>query len=436
MKKNFRWVIAGLLMFATVLNHMDRNVMSMAAPTLKQKLGLDEMMFAWCNVCFLVTYTIMQLFAGRIIDALKTRVGFMLAVAWWSAANILHAFGTGMRSFGCFRVLLGVGEAGLYPAGTKTIAEWFPARERTVALGVLNMGTGIGGMAAIFLTGQLIGDAGRWQLPFVVTGAIGAVWVALWWWFYQSPEKHKLLSAEELHYIQEGQKELQGVEQDGDNRGVWSVVLRDRNVWAISIARFFTEMPWSFFVIWIPTYMAARYGKSPKELSWFLWVPYVGAMLGSITGGFLSPLVRKLGFSLFTARKIALTIPCLLMIAILFVSTAPSIYWAIAFFLVGNFAHQALCATMLTLPADLLPKRAVATANGMTGSIGFLGVTFFTIYVGIYAKNADYSHLFKVMAFVDVLAAAIIWLFVHRPKAAPAAPATVASQAEPAEARA
>ncbi len=265
--------------------------------------------------------------------------------------------------------------------------------------------------------GYLIGDQGRWQLPFALTGAIGAVWVIFWLRFYRAPENHPKLSREELEYIREGQKELQGVES-GDTRRVWGVVLRDRNVWAISVTRFFTEMPWSFFVIWVPTYLSHRYGMSPKQIGWFAWVPFVAAILGSLAGGYLSPFFRKMGISLLTARKIAFTVPCLMMPSVIFVFNSPSIHVATAIFCIGYFAHQALSATLLTLPADLLPKHTVATANGMTGSIGFLGVTFFTIYVGIYAKNADYAPLFKVMAFVDLLAAAIVWLFVRRDKTA------------------
>lgn len=416
-KVDIRWKIATLLLFATFLNHLDRNVMAMAAPTLKQKIGLDEMMFAWCYVAFMFAYTIGQLSTGRIIDYLKTRAGFALAVAWWSVANILHIFGVGVKSFAVFRFLLGVGESGLYPAGVKTIAEWFPARERTVAFGLFNIGAGIGGAVAMILTGYLIGEQGRWQLPFALTGLIGAVWVYAWWRYYRSPEEHPKLSKRELEYIHEGQKELQGVDT-GDQRRVWGIVLRDRNVWAISVTRFFTEMPWSFFTIWVPTYFAFKFGMGPKQIGWFAWVPFIAAILGSLAGGYLSPLVRKMGFSLLTARKIAFTIPCLMMPSLLFVFNSTSIYVATAIFCIGYFAHQALSATLLTLPADLLPKHTVATANGLTGSIGFSGVIFFTIYVGIYAKNADYAHLFTVMAFVDILAVAIIWLFVHKPKAA------------------
>ncbi len=414
-KMDVRWKMALLLMFATVLNHMDRNVMAMAAPTLKQKVGLDEMMFAWCYAAFMLAYTIGQSTSGRIIDYLKTRAGFALAVAWWSVANILHIFGVGVKSFASFRFLLGVGESGLYPAGVKTISEWFPARERTIAFGIFNIGAGIGGALAMILTGYLIGEQGRWQLPFALTGLVGAVWVVAWLRFYRAPEDHPHVSQRELDYIREGQKELQGVES-ADKRRVWGIVLRDRNVWAIAITRFFTEMPWSFFTIWVPTYLAFRYGMSPKQIGWFAWVPFVAAMLGSLAGGYLSPFFRKLGIPLLTARKIAFTVPCLMMPSVIFVLNSPSIYVATAVFCIGYFAHQALSATLLTLPADLLPKHTVATANGMTGSIGFLGVIFFTIYVGIYAKNADYARLFTVMAFVDIIAVAIVWLFVRRPQ--------------------
>ena len=413
-----RWrIIAPLLVLSTMLNHLDRNVLANAAPALRSALDIDEIRLSYIVICFQMAYMIMHLGAGRLIDWLGTRRGFAVSVCFWSLANMGHSLATGWRTMAIFRGMLGVGEGGNYPAGAKTVAEWYPPKERSVAMGVLNLGAGFGGLLAPPLTALLI-IYFSWHAPFIVTGAIGIFWVFAWLKLYRPPAQHPLVTKEELAYINSGKEDVDLGESEMDPRGVWSLVLRSRNVWGVAIARFFTEQPWSFFVVWIPTYLNTQRGMDLKAIGMFVWIPFVAADLGCLFGGFLSPFFRRLGFNFIIARKLALTIPCLTMIAILFVFQAPSVGWALFLFCVGTFSHQALCATLLSLPADTMPKRAVATSMGLTGSMGFLGALLSTYAIGQLAKLGYYKPVFVSLAFVDVIACVVVWLMVHTPKAA------------------
>ena len=410
------WIIAPLLLGATTLMHLDRNVLANAAPALRSALGIDEIRLTNIVICFQLAYMIMQLGSGRIIDWLGTRRGFTLSVCFWSLANMAHGLATGWRSMAFFRFMLGVGEAGNFPAGFKAIAEWYPPKERSVAAGVLQLGAGFGGLVAPILTVWLILKY-SWHVPFVVTGAIGFIWVIFWLTLYRSPDEHPWVTKAELAHIHSGKEDISVDESQVDKAGVWNQVVRSRNVWAVAIARFFTEQPWSFFVVWIPTYLNTQRGMDLKQIGMYVWIPFVAADLGSLFGGFLSPFFRRLGCSFMIARKLALTVPCLTMIGVMFVFAAPSVGWALFFFCIGTFSHMALCATLMALPADTMPKRTVATSMGLTGMMGSLGAMISTYAIGHLAKLGYYKPIFFTLAFVDVIACGVVWLMVHKPKA-------------------
>ncbi len=422
-RSNIRWwIIAPLLVMSTMLNHLDRNVLANAAPALRHELNIDELALAKIVISFQIAYMIMHLVAGRIIDMLGTRQGFAIAVTFWSLANMGHALAGGWRSMAFFRGLLGVGEAGNYPGAFKTVAEWFPPEERSTIAGVLNLGAGFGGLIAPPLTAYLILTY-SWHMPFIVSGSFGFIWVLLWLTLFRHPNEHPWLTKKEADLINSG-KEITGVDESATEKtSIMKLVLRSRNVWAVAIARFFTEQPWSFFVVWIPTYLNTQRGWDLKQIGMFVWIPFVAADLGCLFGGFLSPFFRKLGFSFLTARKMAITIPSITMIGILFVFNAPTAGWAIFFFCLGTFSHQALCAPLLSIPGDTMPKRTVATSLGLTGSMGFLGAMISTYAIGNLAKMGYYKPVFYTLAFVDLLACLVIWLAVHKPKGDTATPA-------------
>jgi ACS family hexuronate transporter-like MFS transporter len=402
-------------MFVTTINYLDRTSLSVAGPTLKEQLHIGEQQYSYVISCFQVSYLVMLPFAGRALDWLGTKRGFSLAVVWWSIANMLHAFARTAFSFSIFRSLLAVGEAANFPGIAKTISEWFPARERTMATGIANVGAGTGAMIATPLVAWIIYRFG-WQEAFVITGAIGFIWLIFWMILYKPPAQNSFITSEELTYINEGQKELQA-EDAGRQKGVWKLVLSQRNFWGIALARFVSEPSWSFFSYWIPFYFVTQRGVNLKQFAVFGWLPFLAADLGSLAGGFLSPFYQKLGFKVLTARKLSMTTAALIMPFAVLIIKAPTAGWAIFWFCCGAFGHQCISATLLTLPVDLFPKRTVATANGLSSSSAVLGGVLFTLAVGWLVTHVGYAPVFITIAFLDLIGAAILWTVVCEPKA-------------------
>jgi ACS family hexuronate transporter-like MFS transporter len=408
-----RWWIAVLLMGVTIVNYLDRACLSVAAPSLKKELSIDEVDFSHIVMAFQITYLVMQPLSGRIIDWLNIRVGLALSILWWSLAQALAAFAGGWQSFAIFRALLGMGEAGSFPGAAKTVAQWFRPRERTLATGILNVGAGLGAAIAPPLVVYLILHY-SWRSAFVVTGAVGVVWVAVWTLLYRAPEDHPWLSPAERAYLTAGQEEL-AVAEEPKQAGVWKLVLSRRDFWAVAIARFFSEPAWQFFTYWIPLYLASERHMNIKQIGYFAWLPFVAGDLGCLFGGVLSPLFIRLSCSVLVARKLSASVCAVLMVFAIFIGRAPTPAWAIVFFCIAAFSHQAMSSTLLTLPADLFPKRTVATANGLSGSAAGLGGMLFTMVVGIVAMKIGYGPLFTAIAFFDLLGAAALWALLREP---------------------
>ncbi len=412
--RGLRWYIAIMLCLVTTINYLDRTSLSVAAPVLKDNLHINEQQFAFIIMCFQFSYLVMQPVSGRIMDWLGIKSGFSFAAIWWSIANMLHAFARSPISFGAFRALLGVGEAGNFPGVAKTISEWFPAKERTIAFGVANIGSGTGSLIATPFVAWIIYKYG-WQEAFVITGAIGFIWVALWLLFYKSPSKHSMITPQEYEYITQGQKELQA-EVTGPVPNFWRLILGQRNFWGIALARFLSEPAWQFYSYWIPLYFATQRGMNLKQIGLFLWVPFLAADLGSFVGGFISPFYRKLGFKILTSRKLAMTTAAFMMPVSILIIHAPTAYWAIFWFCIAAFGHQCISAVLLVLPVDLFPKSTVATANGLSGSFAHFGGMLFTFTVGWLVTHIGYSPVFVIIALLDLIGAAILWIAIREPK--------------------
>jgi MFS transporter, ACS family, hexuronate transporter len=424
--KGLRWWIAILLMGITTINYLDRTTLSIAAPELRKRLGMDEIDFSNILLAFQFTYLVMQPLMGRIIDWLGLRLGFAISIITWSIAQMITAFASGWRSFAVFRSMLGMAEAGNFPGGIKAVGQWFRPKERTVATGIFNVGAGLGAAIAPPLVVWLILHF-SWQFAFVATGACSLFWALLWALFYRSPEKHPWITKEELDYISEGEAEF-SVSEPSANKGVWKTVLPQRNFWAVGIARFFSEPAWQFFSYWIPLYLATERHFDLKQIGYFTWVPFIAADIGSLFGGMLSPFfMNKMKLPLMKARKCAATVPALLMVFAVFVGNAPSAGWAIFFICIGAFAHQTMSATLMTLPADLFPKRTVATANGLSGAMAFGGGMLFTAIIGRVAKHIGYGPLFTSIAFFDIIGVLFLWSLLREPKGSAQTPATVES---------
>ncbi len=417
-----RWWVAGMLACITIINYLDRSTLGVVGPTLKKELAVDEQSFAWVIIAFQAVYGLTQPFAGRFIDWLNIRVGYGVALVWWSIAQLVTGLATGWRSLAVFRGLLGVGEAGNFPGAVKTVSHWFPPKERTVATGIINIGSGVGSIIAPPLVVYLILAHG-WRSAFFVSGVLGLAWAALWLVLYRAPEKHPWMSAKELAHIRAGEEPAAAVEAPaagaapaGREKGVVKLVLPQKNFWALAIARFLSEPAWQLFTYWIPFYLVTERHLNLKEVAYFAWVPFVAADLGCVVGGLLSPFFMNRGWSLMVARKAAVTVPAVLMMTALFIGKAPSVGIAILFFSIGAFSHQAISSTLLTLPADLFPKRTVATANGLSGMAGYAGGMLFTWVIGaLAARGVGYGPAFVAIAFFDLIGAIVLWAVLREP---------------------
>jgi ACS family hexuronate transporter-like MFS transporter len=366
----------------------------------------------------------MQPVAGFVLDAIGTKMGFALFALAWSLACACAAFATNWQGMAFFRGVLGLTEAAGIPAGVKATTEWFPARERSVAIGWFNIGSSIGALCAPPLVVWCILHAG-WKWSFVVVGVIGILWTLSWTLFYKHPRDQKRLSDAERDYILAGQDTRL---QDVAAKASWKQIVASRNFWSIAIPRFLSEPAWQTFNAWIPLYMATERHMNLKEIAAFAWLPFLAADIGCVLGGYLSPLVHKhFRVSLFASRKWVMAFGSLCMIAPGCIGLVASPYTAIFLLCVGGFAHQTLSGALYAITSDVFGKNEVATATGLAGMSGYLGATLFTLLFGLLVKQVGFSPLFVVLAVFDLLAAIVVWAMVK--EGGPRPPATVAPPA-------
>lgn len=414
----WRWRMIGLVTIGTVLNYLARSSLSVAAPTLKGALDMTTQQYSWVVAAFQGAYTVMQPVAGYVLDLIGLRLGFALFAIGWSLSNCLHAFANGWPMLAFFRGLLGLNEAAAIPAGLKAVAEWFPARERTVATGWFNIGTSIGAMIAPPIVVACIALWG-WRSAFVVTGAVGFIWAGMWYAIYRPPADHVGLGEAERAYIAEG-RAPEAVDT-GPLLG-WRDLLRRRDFWSIAIPRFLADPAWQTFSFFIPLYLVEAKGMDLKGVAAFAWLPFLAADAGSLIGGYYAPWVmRRFGASLITSRKVVVTTGAMLMIGPACIGLTVSPAAAIVLFCIGGFAHQMLSGALMTLAADLFDPRVVATAGGMAGSAAWIGGMSFTLVVGALAAKIGYNPLFACLAVFDLIGATILWSLLRRPLAAQSA---------------
>jgi ACS family hexuronate transporter-like MFS transporter len=330
----------------------------------------------------------------------------------WSVFNILHAFAGGWLGLAIFRGLLGLSEAAAIPAGIKAISEWFPAKERSVAVGYFNAGTSLGALLAPPLVIWISLQHG-WQMAFVVTGGVGFIWVALWWVFYRSPKDQWLLSDGERSYIQKGQEPDKSADSADRKPPPVKKILSSPKFWGIAIPRFLAEPAWQTFNFWIPLYLVTVRHMNLTEIAVFAWLPFLAADLGGICGGYLSPLVMKIfKVQLINSRIAGIVVGALLMIGPGLIGLVASPYTAIALFCIGGFAHQMISALLNTLTADVFDAHEVATANGFTGTAAWTGGLTFSLIVGALANTVGYGPLFACLALFDIVGAIVVIVLV------------------------
>jgi ACS family hexuronate transporter-like MFS transporter len=405
--KGIRWWMVALITAGLIVNYLARNTLSVAAPTMMSELSISTEQYAHIVVAWQMGYAFMQPIAGLIVDAIGTKLGFAIFAVAWSAACAAAALATGWQSLAFLRGLLGVTEAAGFPAGIKATTEWFPAKERSIAIGWFNIGSSIGALLAPPLVVWAILHDG-WQLAFISVGIMGIVWSALWLALYKHPRNQKLLGDGERDYILAGQEtHLKDAPKQPTQ---WKKIIGTRNFYAIASARILSEPAWQTFNAWIPLYLMTERHMNIKEIAMFAWLPFLAADIGCVLGGYLSPLFHKYcRVSLFTSRKMVMLFGCSCMIGPACIGLVESPYTAIALLCLGGFAHQTLSGALYSITSDSFGKNEVGTATGLGGMFGFLGAAAFTMVFGIMVTKVGYAPLFVVLAIFDIIAAIIIW---------------------------
>lgn len=387
-----RWWIVGLIFLATLINYIDRLTISVLAPVITRDLNLTNTQFGGIITWFLLAYTISQGLSGKLYDRVGTKRGFVISIILWSVSAVAHAFARGLASLSVFRFILGLGEAGNWPGAAKTVAEWFPIRERAFGMAIFNSGAAIGSVLAPPLIVWLSLKYG-WQTTFIVTGSLGFGWMVLWLLFYQTPDRHRWLDQEELRLIREGQRrdssQDPNVVQLTKPLG-WRELLQYRQVWAIVLSRLLTDPIWWLYISWLPKYLADARGFSLVKIGLFAWVPYVAADAGSLSGGWLSGYLIGRGWSVDRSRKFVILIAALMMPAGIFAAFAQDAMVALALIGVVLFGFQVWINNVQTLPSDFFSDNAVASVAGLGGTGAGIGSMIFILSTGWIVDHFSY----------------------------------------------
>jgi ACS family hexuronate transporter-like MFS transporter len=409
----YRWTICALLFFATTINYMDRQVLGILAPTLQKEIGWTEAEYGVIVSYFTAAYAIGFLFAGRLMDRFGSRIGFSLSVTLWSLAAMGHALVNSVRGFGIARFALGLGESGNFPGALKTVAEWFPARERAFATGVFNAGSNIGAILTPLLVPWITLRYG-WRAAFLIVGALGFIWLFFWIALYRRPAEHPRVSPAELAHIQSDPREP-------TTPVPWVQLLGYRQTWAYVIGKFLTDPIWWFYLYWLPKFLDARFNIQLAQIAAPLIVVYLLADVGSVGGGWLSGFFIRRGWTVNKGRKITLLIAALLIVPTMFAPAMQSMWPAVLIVGVAAAAHQWWSCNLMTLPSDMFPRRAVGSVVGIGGFIGAMGGFLFQRMTGalLQANGNDYRPIFLMCGTAYLLALLIMHLLVPRLEPAP-----------------
>ena len=396
-----RWVMVGLIFLATLINYVDRQTVSVLKKSISDDLGLSNPEYAAIQNAFLVAYAVSQMLSGRLYDLVGTRLGFTISIVVWSIAAVAHASARSMTSFAFWRFVLGFGEAGNWPGAAKSIAEWFPPRERALGMGIFNTGAAVGGALSPPLIAWLASTWG-WRPTFIITGALGLLWLCLWLLLYRVPQEHPWLRDEERAYILEGQREALPA-TGAARRLTWLELLRYRQVWAVVVGRFLTDPIWWLYVFWLPSYFQEARGFSLAQVGWSAWFPFLAAGLGALTGGWASGHLIARGWPVDRARKTVMAAGALLVPAGILAMRAQSPYVALAWMGVVLFGFQVWINNLQTLPSDFFPGSAVASVAGLGGTAAAVASVLYNWNTGRVVGAMGYTPVFVVAALLGPL---------------------------------
>ena len=399
----YRWRICTLLFFVTTLIYLERQVLGVLAPELERVIGWDEIQYGNIVMAFQMAYALGMLLSGRFLDVVGPRIGYALAIAVWTLATSGQSLARSVLAFAIARFVLGLAEAPNFPAAIKTVAEWFPNKERALATGIFNSGANIGAIVAPATAPWVAAHFG-WQWAFVFLGVLSAIWIVPWAVTYRQPERHPRLSATELAYIQSDP-------QEPAVRVPWVRLVPHRQTWAFLIGKFLTDPIWWFFLYWLAKFLNQQYGLTRTGLGWPLVIVYTGSMVGSVCGGWLPAKFLKMGWSLNRARKTAMLICAVAVLPVTFAATGGKLWLTVALVSLATAAHQGWSANLFTLPSDTFPKQAVASVVGIGGFGGAVGGMLIATLTGLVLERThSYVPMFVMASLAYLVALAIIHL--------------------------
>ena len=408
---HYRWLICALIFFATTINYVDRAVLGVLAPTLRTEIGWTDQEYGYISAAFTLAYAIGFLFAGWFIDKVGTRYGYAIYLTIWSLAAAAHALVRTTFGFGVARFALGIGESGNFPAAIKTVAEWFPKKERALATGIFNAGSNVGAIVAPLVVPWIALNWG-WQEAFIFTGLAGLIWIAFWIPVYHRPAEHPKLSKEELAHIESDPP-------DPPAKISWFKLLTFKQTWAFSIGKFLTDAIWWFYLFWFPLFMNDRFGVDLKTIGLPMIVVYVLADFGSVGGGWLSSALMKRNWTVNAARKTAMLVCAILILPVAIAPHVTGQWVAVILIGVAAAAHQGFSANIFTTSSDMFPRKAVGSVVGIGGFAGAIGGFFMNLGAGWLKQNTgSYEIMFAIAGVVYLIALLIMHLLV--PKLEPA----------------
>ena len=417
-KTNVRWGIIALIFFATTINYIDRQVIGLLKPTLQHELGWSEADFGYIITVFNIAYAIGMVVGGRMLDKCGTRIGYIITIFVWSLGGMLHAAVRSVAGFALMRAVLGVGEAGNFPAAVKTTAEWFPKRDRAFATGVFNSGSTIGAIAAPFIV-AVIADALGWQWAFIITGAAGFVWIVAWLMFYNTPEKHKGVNKAELEYIHSDENDTDASRQtettnDNTQQMGWRHLFKYPQTYGIFLGRFVTDWVWWFFLFWIPDYIMTTHDVNLKATVLPLVIIYAMASGGGLAGGAVSSSFIKAGYSTDFARKTTILIFGCLVLVLNIVPYIDNLWLMAVLIGVAASTHQAWASNIYTIVSDIYPKNLTASMTGISSVGGAIGGALGASFVGLILNHTgSYTLIFIIASCMYFLAWMILKIFVR-----------------------
>jgi len=404
---HFRWVICALLLFGTTKNYMDRQVLGVLKDTLQHDLGWNEIDYANLVFAFQAAYAVGLLVVGRLMDRLGTRLGYALAMVFWSAAAMAHAVAGSFTGFLAARSALGFGESGIFPASIKTTAEWFPQKERALATGIFNAGTNVGAIVTPLVVPWITIHLG-WRWAFIFTGALGFVWLIFWLALYRRPEEHPRLSRAELDYIRSDPS-------SPPVRVPWLGLLAHRQTWAVLSGKFLTDPIWWFYLFWAPDFLQRKHGLTLTQIGVPIVTIYVIADVGSVAGGWLSSWLIHRGWSVNLGRKTTMLICAACVVPVVAASQTRGLWSAVLLIGLAAAAHQGFSANMYTLATDMFPREAVASVVGIAGMAGAVGGMLIAKVVGyILQTTGSYVLPFMIAGAAYLVAVGVIHLLAPR----------------------